>query len=266
MKEQVMYQVDAFTDQIFGGNPAAVCVIESWWSDELMQQIAQENNLAETAFIVLNVAPDLHHIRWFTPVAEVDLCGHATLASAHVLFEYFFEGQEVIRFQSRSGELSVQQMDDGRLRLDFPQDEFEQIKMPDLVRRAFEPLTPFEAYQGKDDYMIIFESENEIRKADPDLALLKKADRRGLMITAPGDEVDFVSRFFAPQYGIDEDPVTGSAHTTMTPYWSERLGKTKLSARQLSSRLGVLECEMHGERVLISGHAVTYLKGIIYLS
>ncbi len=255
-----IYQVDAFTDKLFGGNPAAVCILHNWLDDSMMQSIAAENNLAETAFIV--PIKDAFEIRWFTPQAEVDLCGHATLASAHVIFNYLDNNDDCIEFYSpRSGKLFVYKKGE-ELQLDFPQDEIKAISTPQLLIEAFGHI-PTECYLGKTDYLLIFETQKTIENIKPDFSLISKAGNRGVIISAKGDKVDFVSRFFAPQIGIPEDPVTGSAHTTLTPYWSKRLNKNKLQALQLSKRVGVLSCEHKGERVLISGKAVTYLVGEI---
>jgi PhzF family phenazine biosynthesis protein len=257
-----LYIVDAFADKIFTGNPAAVCPVDSWPSDALMQQIAFENNLAETAFVVNE--PEGYRIRWFTPLVEVDLCGHATLASAHVLFNHeHYVGNE-ISFNSRSGPLSVTRHD-GLLSLNFPADTFEKMEPSETLLNCFS-IRPGEIYKGNTDYMFVFETEQEIEHASPRFEVIETLDARGVIITAKGKEVDFVSRFFAPQCGIDEDPVTGSAHTTLTPYWSGRLGKTSLSARQLSTRGGDLHCQLINDRIIISGKAVTYLIGDIQLN
>jgi PhzF family phenazine biosynthesis protein len=259
-KHYTLYQIDAFTDKTFKGNPAAVCVMENWPADELMQNIAAENNLSETAFVVKN--QDRFEIRWFTPTLEVALCGHATLASAHVLFLYYHVPGSQLHFHSQhSGDLYVSKKDD-RLTLDFPVDPIEPVEPPAELLEAFKKK-PLEVYQGKTDYLLIYESQKDIEGCDPDITLLKKSKARGIIVSAPGKKAHFVSRFFAPGSGVDEDPVTGSAHTTLTPYWSEKLGKKKMKARQLSKRGGKLICELKGDRVLISGRAVTYLKGEI---
>jgi len=254
-----MYQVDAFTDKLFHGNPAAVCPLDRWIPAELMQKIAMENNLAETAFYV--PGPERHEIRWFTPAVEVDLCGHATLASAFVLFNFGgFQGS-VAEFDSRSGLLSVRR-DGDLLTLDFPADSPSAVDAPELLVRAL-GAQPLEAYKGKTDYMLVFGEQREIEAMTPDFGSLAKVHARGIIVTAPGKEVDFVSRFFAPEVGVSEDPVTGSAHTTLTPYWSKRLAKTNLTAVQLSKRQGWLWCRLAGDRVKISGHARAYLEGWI---
>lgn len=261
MKKQKIYQIDAFTDTVFRGNPAAVCILDAWFEDELMQDIAAENNLAETAFVVRKGSE--YEIRWFTPTIEVALCGHATLASAHVLFEYYGHAKNTIYFNSRySGQLSVIKNKD-MLTLDFPVDHISKVAPPADILKGFQKH-PLQVYKGKTDYMLVYESQKDIERCDPNLYILKQAKARGIIITAPGDDVDFVSRFFAPGSGVDEDPVTGSAHTTLTPFWSNKLGKVKLSAEQLSKRGGKLSCELADNRVLISGNAVTYLIGDIY--
>jgi len=255
-----MYQVDAFTSELFGGNPAAVCILDRWPEDETMQHIANENNLSETAFAVRE--EKRYIIRWFTPEVEVDLCGHATLATAHVLFNHLGYPSPVVEFHSpHSGQLTVERSGD-RLVLDFPADTLEEVPVPEVVVSALHK-NPVKALSGKSDLMLIFASQSEIENMKPDFSLLAKLGGRGVIVTAMGGEVDFVSRFFAPQTGINEDPVTGSAHTTLTPYWSRVLGKKTLTARQLSARGGELVCEKQGDRVKISGQAVTYLVGEI---
>lgn len=255
-----MYQVDAFTDTLFGGNPAAVCLLDNWSEEQIMQSIAAENNLAETAFVVPD--GDDFEIRWFTPETEVDLCGHATLASAHVLFNHLNYSGDKIHFKSlHSGSLFVMKRGN-ELQLDFPKDELSPITIPLLLTNAF-GTKPLEAFEGKTDYLLIFESQKQIENFSPDLELISKVGKRGVIVSAKGEKVDFVSRFFAPQSGINEDPVTGSAHTTLVPYWADKLKKTKLSAKQLSKRGGDLNCELNNDRVLIAGKAITYLVGEI---
>ncbi len=255
-----IFQVDAFSSQLFGGNPAAVCILDAWLTDAVMQHIANENNLSETAFAVRD--GERYIIRWFTPELEVDLCGHATLATAHVLFEHLSHPSDIIEFYSpHSGELTVERAGD-RLIMDFPADVVKEIPVPSLALEALHK-SPVKAYEGKTDTMFVFASQSEIESMKPDFALLARQGGRGVIVTAMGGEVDFVSRFFAPQTGINEDPVTGSAHTTLTPYWSRVLGKKVLTARQLSARGGELLCEDHGERVKISGQAVSYMTGEI---
>lgn len=256
-----LYQIDAFAESVFSGNPAAVCVLDSWLEDKTMQQIAMENNLAETAFLVKNA--NRYEIRWFTPEIEVDLCGHATLASAYVLFRFFETTISELEFYSpRSGILKVEKGDDGYLTLDFPADETIFVDEIDAITNAI-GSTPLKTIKGKTDYLLIYSSQKEIEQISPNFHLLDKLDCRGVIVSAPGEEVDFVSRFFAPQCGIPEDPVTGSAHTTMTPYWSKVLGKEKITAKQLSPRGGNLKCENHGDRVKISGKAALYMVGEI---
>jgi len=259
-----LYQIDAFAEKLFEGNPAAVCVLEQWLDDSLMQQLAMENNLAETAFVVKEGSQ--YVIRWFTPELEVALCGHATLASAYVLFRYFEpEAEQLSFFSPRSGILSVAKGKDGLLTLDFPADPILEVPPIDALNKAL-GKQPLKSYKGKTDYLLVYENQADIEAMRPDFFLLDKVDARGIIVTAPGEKVDFVSRFFAPQSGISEDPVTGSAHTTLTPYWSEVLGKKKLFARQLSRRGGRLSCEYLGQRVKISGMAVQYLTGEIEVS
>jgi len=255
------YQVDAFATRVFEGNPAAVCPLDSWPDDSLLQAIAQENNLSETAFFVPGEKG--FELRWFTPVDEVDLCGHATLATAHVIFEILGYGGPVIPFETRSGELFVKKQGN-RLQLDFPAQPPAACEMPDALVPGLGGVRPVEVLAAA-DYMAVFENETTIRNIRPDHTLLSKLDLRGLIVTAPGDEVDFVSRFFAPQLGVPEDPVTGSAHCELAPYWAGRLGKKILSANQVSRRGGSLVCEVAGDRVLISGGAVMFMEGEISL-
>ncbi|MDP3353727.1 MAG: PhzF family phenazine biosynthesis protein [Flavobacteriaceae bacterium] len=255
-----IYQIDAFTNKVFGGNPAAVCVLEKWISETLMQQIAAENNLAETAFAVKK--DDLYEIRWFTPKIEVNLCGHATLATAHVLFNYYEKEKTKLNFHSHlSGALSVSKENE-LLILDFPSDTINKIETPKVLIEALEKK-PIETWKGKTDFMLVFNTQEEIESFKPDFKLLETVGGRGVIVTAKGNDVDFVSRFFGPQVGVNEDPVTGSAHTTLIPYWSKVLDKTTLTALQLSERKGHLFCEYKGERVNIAGNAVTYLIGEI---
>jgi len=256
-----LYQIDAFTDTLFSGNPAAVCPLDQWLSETTMQAIAAENNLSETAFIVREAKG--WRIRWFTPVTEVKLCGHATLASAWVLFNHLEPDSDTLVFDSLSGPLTVTR-EGGLLTLDFPVQRAIPVVAPGLLAAAL-GCTPLEVL-ATDDWLVLLDSEQRVRELQPDMGLMKQLDRRGLMVTAAGSDCDFVSRFFAPKYGIDEDPVTGSAHTKLVPYWADRLGKQRLHARQLSARGGELFCELRGERVLISGRAVPYLKGVITLT
>jgi PhzF family phenazine biosynthesis protein len=257
-----IYQVDAFTDHLFGGNPAAVCPLEEWLDKQAMQNIAAENNLSETAFFIKN--GEGFEIRWFTPTVEVDLCGHATLASAHVIFNYLEFRGEVITMQSKSGELRVTRSGD-LLTLDFPSTKSEPMEIPGQLAEALN-ATPSAVYRSR-DLLALFENEEDIVSMRPNFTLiydvLTSQDFFGMIVTAPGNQSDFVSRFFAPPEGIDEDPVTGSAHTILTPLWAERLNKKSLHAYQLSRRKGELFCKLAGDRVLISGNAVTYFKGEI---
>ncbi len=254
-------QVDAFAEKVFSGNPAAIIVLENWLEATLMQQIALENNLSETAFLVKEEAG--YHIRWFTPNVEVDLCGHATLASAKVLFgQQEFPGN-VITFNSKSGLLKVTKETNGKLTLDFPATPFALVSDPPASILQALKIDRATIYKGSFDYMAVVQHQRQIETLAPDFNLLSTLQSRGIVVTAPGDEADFVSRCFFPQSGINEDPVTGSAHTMMTPYWAKELKKNKLYAVQLSSRRGNLECELAGERVYISGNAITYLTGEI---
>ncbi len=257
-----MFQVDAFASEPFGGNPAAVCILNDWLPDRMMLQIAEENNLSETAFAV--PSGDGYGIRWFTPVVEVELCGHATLATAHVLFEHVSYPGDRLRFYTREMGILEVRRSGGFLVLDFPADSVEAIVVPEETSRAL-GKKPVEAFRGRTDDMLVYNNQEEIEAMEPDFNLLAGNGSRGVIVTAPGRETDFVSRFFAPGVGIDEDPVTGSAHTTLTPYWSRRLNKKRLTARQLSRRGGELVCEDHGERIYIRGKAVTYLEGEIRL-
>lgn len=253
----MIYQVDAFTDKLFTGNPAAVVPLEAWPSDSLMQSIAAENNLAETAYFVPEGAD--YRIRWFTPGVEVDLCGHATLASAFVLFNELGYTKNPIRFHSKSGLLTVTR-DGDWLTLDFPVDPFQPVSISAALK-ACTSAPILEAYRGKRDFMIVLEDQQAILNSSFDQHAILQLGHCGLIATAPGDDVDFVSRFFAPAYGIPEDPVTGSSHTTMTPYWADRLQKPSLTARQLSPRGGYLRLHYKGDRVEISGQAVLYMIG-----
>ncbi len=258
--ELTIYQADAFTDKLFGGNPAAVCPLQEWLPDELMQQIALENNLSETAFIV----PDGkdYSIRWFTPAVEVDLCGHATLATAHICFTELNHPSKKITFQSKSGPLTVFRSTHGYT-MDFPIDPIEEVDQPLNLIEALGGVTPIATFKGNTDYLVLLDSQDTVAALSPNFGVMATIPARGIIVTANGEEVDIVSRFFGPQSGIDEDPVTGSAHTTLVPFWAKKLGKTALSAQQLSQRGGTLFCELKGNRVLISGNAVTYMQGKI---
>lgn len=257
-----IYQVDAFTDTLFKGNPAAVCPLPVWLPDETLQNIAKENNLAETAFFVKE--GERYHIRWFTPMVEVDLCGHATLASAYVLFFIEKIQATTISFYSmRSGSLPVA-LDGDFLTLNFPSDIFSPVPLTEDIVAGFD-ITPIQAYKGKTDYMLVYDNEEQIRQLIPGMPIIAKLKARGVIVTAKGSQVDFVSRFFAPQSGVDEDPVTGSAHTTLIPYWAKELGKNELTAMQLSERTGLLRCKYMGDRVKISGQGKLYMIGSIFL-
>ena len=282
-----IFQVDAFTDHVFGGNPAAVCPLPSWLPDAVLQAIAMENNLAETAYFIL--AGGAVEIRWFTPALEIDLCGHATLASAHVLFEHLgFPGDEIV-FSSKSGPLRAARGgprpgsgESGLITLDFPAFEPEPIPTPDALVRGL-GRTPLETLRGR-DILAVFGSEADVAAIEPDFAAIRTLDCIGVIATAPcavtaehnsasaesqrsmaapGAACDFVSRFFAPRAGVLEDPGTGSAHTLLVPYWARRLGKTSFHAVQVSRRRGDLFCELRGGRVLMGGRAVTFLRGEI---
>ncbi|WP_095158513.1 PhzF family phenazine biosynthesis protein [Pseudomonas sp. Irchel 3E13] len=256
-----LFQVDAFSDRAFGGNPAAVCPLPAWLDDETLQRIAAENNLSETAYFVAE--GEGYRLRWFTPGVEVDLCGHATLAAAWVLFNELGERRETLRFFTRSGELRVSR-NGALLAMDFP------LKQP-------QPQTPpaglaealgcrIEALYRCDDYIVVVESQAVVEGLQPDFAALARYDVRGVAVTAPGTDVDFVSRWFGPQVGVNEDPVTGSAHTALAPYWAERLGKRSLRARQGGARRGELQCDVQDNgRIIISGQAALYLRGTLYL-
>jgi PhzF family phenazine biosynthesis protein len=257
------WHVDAFSRGLFGGNPAGVCLLESWPHDERMQEIAAENNLSETAFVVRR--GERCDLRWFTPTVEVDLCGHATLAAAHVLFAHAGWRGGSIEFRSQSGRLLVERKE-GLLVLDFPSRPPQPREAPDILLRGL-GAAPAEVY-GARDYLVVYATEREVRGLAPDMGLLARIDLMGVIATAPAEDpaaADFVSRFFAPGSGIPEDPVTGSSHCTLVPYWSKRLGRKSLHARQVSARGGELFCEDAGERVKIGGRAVTYLAGEIEL-
>jgi PhzF family phenazine biosynthesis protein len=255
------FEVAAFTNQPFGGNPAAVCFLEGWLGDEQMQAIAAENNLAETAFLVPGRGD--FDLRWMTPTVEVDLCGHATLAAGHVLFRHRGHSSSPIRFQTKSGELTVDR-DGERLVLDFPSLPAKPVGVTDEIRAAL-GAEPSALLRGR-DYIAIFASQREVADIKPDLPRVAALDAQGIVVTAPGDDCDFVSRYFAPAAGIPEDPVTGSTHCTLIPYWSQQLGKRELFARQISPRGGELFCADRGGRVSIGGEAVTYVEGEIHLS
>jgi PhzF family phenazine biosynthesis protein len=255
-----IYQADAFTDQLFGGNPAAICPLTEWLPDELMQQIAKENNLAETAFFVKT--DNGYTLRWFTPEYEIDLCGHATLASAHILFTELGYGGDTIHFETVKAGTLVVKKDDDKYTMDFPSRPPIPIEIPNGLQEALGGKQPLAILRSR-DYFVVYETEDDVHDINPDFSALAKMDTVGVIVTAPGKKVDFVSRFFAPGAGIPEDPVTGSAHCNLIPYWAKKLGKNKLHAYQISARKGELWCELKGDRVLMSGKAVTYLKGEI---
>lgn len=255
-----LFQVDAFTGTLFGGNPAAVCPLKAWISDQTMQCIAEENNLSETAFFVRRGG--VFDIRWFTPKVEISLAGHPTLAAAHVIYQHLGHFASRIDFLSKSGPLTAERKG-GLIWLDFPAFKPKPAAAPpDLIAGLKRP--PREVFLGR-DYLVVYDTEEDILALDPDFGLLNKVDCLGIIVTAPGRKSDFVSRFFAPRVGINEDPVTGSAHTLLIPFWAERLGKKDLHAFQVSRRRGELFGEDLGERVRIGGRAVTYLKGKIEL-
>lgn len=257
-----LYQVDAFTAAPFGGNPAAVVPLAAWLPDEMLQRIAEENNLSETAYFVRQ--GDVYALRWFTPAVEVDLCGHATLASAYVLFEQLNAAQDVLRFSTRSGELRVRRAGD-RLAMDFPAKAPQAEDIPPGLLQAL-GLPAAQALYRTDDYLVVIEDEACIDALKPDFAALAAFDVRGVAVTAPSTRFDFVSRWFGPRVGVNEDPVTGSAHTSLAPYWAQRLGKRVLTAQQGGARKGQLHCEVQDNgRVVISGQAALYLRGTIHL-
>ena len=253
-----LFQIDAFTNQLFGGNPAAVVLLEDWLPDSVLAAIAAENNLAETAYVIPREG--VIALRWFTPAVEVDLCGHATLAAAHVLFRHYFPSADKLTFSTRSGNLSVAR-DAGRLAMDFPARPGKPIAITDTLVCAL-GIRPREAFLAR-DLLAIFDSEAQIRGLQPDFPRIASLDAFAVIVSAPGETVDFVSRFFAPRAGVPEDPVTGSAHCTLIPYWAARLGKPELTAKQLSTRGGELWCRLAGDRVVISGYAVEYMRGEI---
>ena len=261
MATYTIYQVDAFTDKIFGGNPAAVVPLQQWLTTDVMQLIAAENNLSETVFFV--PTDNGYHIRWFTPTVEIELCGHATLAAAFVLFEILGVTTDTLSFQSLSGNLSVTRNNDF-ITLNFPANEPKRIDAIEALNIAL-GKAPMEWYQNQDDYIAVYSSEAEVAGLSPDFNALKKISNHGVLATAASTETDFISRCFYPAVGVNEDPVTGSAHTRLIPLWAGKLGKLKLSAKQISKRGGYLTCELAGSRVLMSGKAALYMKGEIYI-
>ena len=258
-----IYQVDAFTNKLFHGNPAAIIPLEKWLDTDLMQRIAMENNLAETAFIVPSAKDGIDFdIRWFTPAIEINLCGHATLGSAWVIFNKLDFENEQINFDCQSGKLCVERRGDV-IQMDFPSWKPERFDdYPEELLRALRLKEVVGVYKNR-DVLVELQTENEIKKCSPDFSLLKDTGYK-VIITAPGGNgVDFVSRFFAPSAGIDEDPVTGSAHSQLIPFWAEKLDKKKMFAKQLSQRGGELECKWWGDRVTMSGQCVFYMQGEI---
>jgi len=262
MPQLDIYQVDAFTAAPFGGNPAAVVPLQAWLPDETLQRIAEENNLSETAYFVRK--GDVYELRWFTPAVEVDLCGHATLASAWVLFEQLGATDDVLRFATRSGELQVRLAGD-RLAMDFPAKRPEAQEIPPGLLQAL-GLPGAQAFYKTDDYLVVIDDETRIDALKPDFPALAAFETRGVAVTAPSAQFDFVTRWFGPRVGVNEDPVTGSAHTSLAPYWAQRLGKRSLSAQQGGARKGQLHCEvLDSGRVIISGQAALYLRGSIFI-
>ncbi len=253
-----LYQIDVFTDGVFKGNPAAVCPLKEWLDKDTMLSIAAENNLSETAFFVSN--GDFFELKWFSPKIEIDLCGHATLATAYVIFNYLKPDINIVKFMTNSGELTVSR-NDNMLIMNFPSSKSEPVKIPQKLIDGLQ-ATPIETLKSR-DYLAVFNSEEVIRSIKPDFEILNELDCLGIIISAVGNDSDFVSRFFAPGAGINEDPVTGSAYTTLIPYWSNKLGKKELHAFQVSERQGEVFCKDLGERVEISGQAITYLIGEI---
>ncbi|NUO01846.1 MAG: PhzF family phenazine biosynthesis protein [Saprospiraceae bacterium] len=261
--ELKIYQVDAFSDRLFSGNPAAICPLQEWLPDDLLLAISQENNLSETAYIVPE--SNGYRIRWFTPTTEVKLCGHATLAAAHVLYKHLgYEADQVV-FHTLSGLLMVQRTEGGYM-MNFPADTLRHVSAPLALIVAL-GLTPSKVFLGREDYLVVLENSQQVAGLNPDFSAMRRLQGRGVIVTAPCEDnsADFISRCFYPNAGIDEDPVTGSAHTTMTPYWAERLGKTELFARQISRRGGTMKCKMMDDRVQLIGQAVTYLTGLAHI-
>lgn len=255
-----IYQVDAFTSSVFGGNPAAVCPLQTWLPDEKMQKLAVENNLSETAFFVKQ--GEQYHIRWFTPEYEIDLCGHATLASAFVIFNQLNHHSDTIEFTSKSGILKIQRKGD-LIELNFPSRMPQTCEVPGELLKGVN--IPAQQVMKSRDYFLVYETEEQVRNFIPDYHYLNKLTTIGIIITAPGTNVNFVSRFFVPNSVISEDPVTGSAHCSLIPYWAQRLGKKQLTARQISSREGYLVCEDLNDRVTMAGNAVLYMKGEYFI-
>lgn len=261
-KEFEIFQVDAFADGIFSGNPAAVCPLERFLPDEILQNIAAENNLSETAFYCMENGS--YQLRWFTPHSEVDLCGHATLAAAHIIFTCTDDISAEVNFETKSGRLSVRRIAPERYEMNFPTDKIEEIDAPYNFIKAL-GIQPDKAYMGKTDLLLIFKDEDKILRLSPNFELLSNLPVRGIIATAPGNTVDFVSRFFAPSVGVNEDPATGSAHTTLAVYWNQTLKRAHFRAMQLSKRRGFVECELRDDRVMLTGKAITFMKGVYFL-
>lgn len=259
-KSYPIYKVDAFTDKLFGGNPAAVCPLENWLADKVMQKLAAENNLSETAFFVKE--NDVYHIRWFTPEYEIDLCGHATLGSAYIIFNHLNHTSDTIDFTCKSGLLQVKKKGD-LIELNFPSRMPVDCDAPEALLAGIN-IKPSKILKSR-DYFLVYDDEETIDQIVPDYTHLNKLDVVGVIVTAPGKEVDFVSRFFVPNSVIGEDPATGSAHCNLIPYWASELNKSQLTATQLSPRKAQFICEHKGERVLMAGNVVLYLKGEYYL-
>ncbi|MCO4321720.1 PhzF family phenazine biosynthesis protein [Aliidiomarina quisquiliarum] len=255
-----MYQVDAFAERVFEGNPAAVCPLKAWLDDNLLQAIAEENNLSETAFFV--PAGNAFELRWFTPAEEVDLCGHATLAAAHVIFNQLAYSKPEIVFHTRSGPLKVTRNEPG-YSMDFPATPLMATEVPQALIDGL-GKAPIQVLAGF-DYVAVYNSEADVQSLTPNLAMFQQIGLRGVVVTAPGTEVDFVSRCFFPKLRVDEDPVTGSAHCELAPYWAARLGKSKLTACQLSKRGGKIVCEMKNDRVVLNGQCADYMTAEIYI-
>lgn len=254
-----IYQVDAFAERVFAGNPAAVCPLDAWLPDATMQAVAAENNLSETAFFV--AAGDDYELRWFTPAVEVDLCGHATLGSAWVIFNRIAPDRSDVRFHTRSGVLTVRR-DGETLAMDLPANPPRPVDLPPGLTDAL-GAAPDEVLTTRDHYVAVFRAQSDVRDLKPDFGRMAALDRWAVMATAPGDGVDFVSRFFAPRKGVPEDPVTGSAHCVLTPFWADRLGRTEFTARQISRRGGALACRLLGDRVELAGRVAPFLQGTI---
>ena len=262
MERIKIFQVDAFTNNLFSGNPAAVCLLDNWLADKVMQSIALENNLSETAFIIKK--KDKFFLRWFTPKVEIDLCGHATLASAHIIYSEMNYSSDIIEFNIKSGDVLSVNRNNNLLTMNFPAYEPKIVDQNlDEIYDAFGVRPKFFFYNKYG--LAVFKNEEEIIKIVPNLNLIEKLFYNGIIVTAPGENVDFVSRFFAPKFGIPEDPVTGGAHCELIPYWSKQLNKKNMIAKQLSKRGGVIHCSHLGDRVIIGGEATTYMKGELLL-